>query len=701
MQSGRAAAPPTVDVPDPLTVARSLASEAAVQDLAALAADVVGLTTGRLVRLTDARDTAMPLPAGLATLVVPDTTLDARTADRPEVLTGRTGAYVAVPVLDAHGVPRAALLVSGPTPRHLSADAVHRVERVAGVLGVGLDVMDQQGDLESDRQRWELAVSAGGVGSFDWDLVTDRLDWDDRLMELFGYGAEEFVPHIDSFTVRLHPEDVAPTEAVIAEAIAVSGRYRAEYRVVWPDGTVRWVAARGQVTRDVDGRPVRMLGVAFDVTEAHQARTMVQRTRDRLGLLAAVSSALADHRDPERAVGRLASVIVPRLADYCIVSLVGEDGRLRDVGYHHPNRERDAVLARYADRRLQALKPSSWVKRAASTGRITVIPYPSWENLLPALGDEVARDAVTELAPAFAICVPFRIRDQVLGVMTLYNDLETGPFGASDQQVAAEAAARAAVALEAARSFARQRRMAEALQRSLLTAPPAIEPFEIAVRYLASVDDLQVGGDWYDAFPMPDGSLVVTVGDVMGHDTSAAARMGQLRSLLRGVFLTGDRSPAAALELADEGMARYNLPGSATAAVARLRTAPGGRVDVEMSVAGHPPPVCVGGSRGTTVIEVVTDPPIGVRAGTRRSVRFSLDCGETLLVYTDGLIERRDEDIDVGIERLRLAADAVGPDPGPLLDAVLGGLTGHHAADDVALLAVRCAPGAGRAAPSA
>ena len=233
------------------------------------------------------------------------------------------------------------------------------------------------------------------------------------------------------------------------------------------------------------------------------------------------------------------------------------------------------------------------------------------------------------------------------------------------------------------------------MQRSLLTAPPAVEPWQIAVRYLASVDDLQVGGDWYDAFPQPDGSLVVTVGDVMGHDSSAAARMGQLRSMLRGVFLTGDPTPAVALELADEGMARYGLPGSATAAVARLRSRPDGGVDVELSVAGHPPPVLVGGSAGTRVVEVVTDPPVGVRAGARRSVTFRLERGETLLCYTDGLIERRDEDIDVGIERLRVAAELAGPDPEPLLDAVLGVLGNAHAADDVALLAVRCAPAAG------
>ena len=113
-------------------------------------------------------------------------------------------------------------------------------------------------------------------------------------------------------------------------------------------------------------------------------------------------------------------------------------------------------------------------------------------------------------------------------------------------------------------------------------------------------------------------------------------------------------------------------------------------------MAGHPPPVLVGGSAGTRVVEVLTDPPVGVRAGTRRSVTFRLECGETMLCYTDGLIERRDEDIDVGIERLR--ARRRGRRPGPGTAARRGARRAHrrhHAADDVALLAVRCAPGSG------
>ena len=105
-------------------------------------------------------------------------------------------------------------------------------------------------ELETSTVRLDLGFAAADIGSFDWDLVTDELHWDDRLKELFGYTAETFAPHIDSFSVRLHPDDRARVEAAIARAIDSCGDYEADYRVVHPDGTVRWVAARGRVLAD-------------------------------------------------------------------------------------------------------------------------------------------------------------------------------------------------------------------------------------------------------------------------------------------------------------------------------------------------------------------------------------------------------------------------------------------------------------------
>ena len=132
-------------------------------------------------------------------------------------------------------------------------------------------------ELEDSTARLTLGFAAANIGSFDWDLRTNALHFDDRLQELFGYTAETFTPHIDSFTVRLHPADLPRTEAAIAKAIDTCGDYGADYRVVHDDGTVRWVAARGRVLCDVSGGAARMLGAAYDTTAVHNASERLGR----------------------------------------------------------------------------------------------------------------------------------------------------------------------------------------------------------------------------------------------------------------------------------------------------------------------------------------------------------------------------------------------------------------------------------------
>ena len=145
------------------------------------------------------------------------------------------------------------------------------LRELAGTVAVELERGALAAELETSTVRLDLGFAAAEIGSFDWDLVTNALYWDDRLMELFGYTRETFAEHIDSFSVRLHPDDRSRVEAAIARAVEHCGDYEADYRVVHPDGTVRWVAARGRVLCDPEGRPVRMLGAAYDTTDVHSA----------------------------------------------------------------------------------------------------------------------------------------------------------------------------------------------------------------------------------------------------------------------------------------------------------------------------------------------------------------------------------------------------------------------------------------------
>jgi serine phosphatase RsbU (regulator of sigma subunit) len=250
--------------------------------------------------------------------------------------------------------------------------------------------------------------------------------------------------------------------------------------------------------------------------------------------------------------------------------------------------------------------------------------------------------------------------------------------------------------------YARSRRVARAaltLQRSLLSEPPAPDHLEVAVRYVPAAQDAQVGGDWFDVFQQPDGATALVIGDVVGHDTEASASMGHLRGLVRGISYDRADSPAGILIRLDRAVEGLQLKTLATVVVARLEQT---RAEFEQDVtrlrwsnAGHPPPVVLFPD-GTA--EVLARTPaellLGVHVGAvRRDHVVILPRGSTVLLYTDGLVERRDQEFDVGIERLCIELPALlGLPTAELADELLARLLPERAEDDVALIAVRLTP---------
>ncbi|WP_308123667.1 SpoIIE family protein phosphatase [Modestobacter marinus] len=250
--------------------------------------------------------------------------------------------------------------------------------------------------------------------------------------------------------------------------------------------------------------------------------------------------------------------------------------------------------------------------------------------------------------------------------------------------------------------YARSRRVARAavtLQRSLLSEPPHADHLGFAVRYVPAAREAQVGGDWYDVFQQPDGSTMLVIGDVVGHDTEAAACMGQLRGLLRGIAYDSAEGPAAVLGRLDRAIDGLQLRTVATVLVARLEQtgeeSERGVTRLRWSNAGHPPPVVLAPDGQVQVLsghrpELL----LGVQAGAARSDHVAtVERGSTVLLYTDGLVERRDQVFDVGVERLVAELAAVGSgDVEGLVDELLGRLLPERNEDDVALIAVRLAP---------
>jgi GAF domain-containing protein len=411
----------------------------------------------------------------------------------------------------------------------------------------------------------------------------------------------------------------------------------------------------------------------------------------RLQLLADAGRVLSGTLDVPRQLAQLADLVVPELGDWGWIVSVDEHGRLVEMAVAHRDPERTADVAEYVRLMAASLTDKGAARIVVRTGQPLVIPRLTPQRIDIAFRDQAARDALHALAPAALAAVPLTARGQTLGVLALANEAARGAHTTSEVEAAVEVGRRAGVALDQMRLFAAQRDLADALQRSMLTDPPRRAGCEIVVRYVPAAAGVEIGGDWYDAFAHPDGATVLAIGDVAGHDTRAAAAMGQVRGLLRGISFASNRTPAAVLTELDRAIDGLALETMATALVAQLEPA-GGDTVMRWASAGHPAPVVLAPDGSVHVPDSDhADLMLGVDSRQPRGDHaMSLAPGSTVLLYTDGLVERRDRGIDEGTAELVEALRACAGLPlEELCDRLLARLFLPDAEDDVAVLAVR------------
>ncbi|MBB4695048.1 GAF domain-containing SpoIIE family protein phosphatase [Paractinoplanes abujensis] len=408
---------------------------------------------------------------------------------------------------------------------------------------------------------------------------------------------------------------------------------------------------------------------------ADEARRAAESAHDQLTLLGELTDVLTTTMDIDEALHRLGGMVAGRLADWCLIALADQGGTIRHVSaVHH-----DGAHAEALDRLTATFDAAPLLRSAQRTSRGDV------DQLRARLSAEVA----DRLGCSSALVVPITspVTYRVLGAVLLVNGPGRPGFSEAEESTAAEVGRRAGMAVDNTRVYDRQRHVAEVLQHSMLPELPRVEGVDLHGRYLPAQAGASVGGDWYDAFAQPDGSLILAVGDVSGHDIEAAATMGQVRNLVRGDAYGRADDPGPLLAQLDRALHGLHVPAAATAVLARL-TREGDDYVIAFANAGHPPPVLLRPDGEVEVWWESPEPLLGLLPRDHRTThRRRVAPGSTLLLYTDGLVEHPAHLIDDGIARIRavLRGNAALP-ADELCDRLI--TSAPRRADDIALLIV-------------
>ncbi|GGS78759.1 SpoIIE family protein phosphatase [Streptomyces griseoviridis] len=414
---------------------------------------------------------------------------------------------------------------------------------------------------------------------------------------------------------------------------------------------------------------------------------------ERLALLADAGAALNDSLDLGEGLNAVGRLLTRRLADWCAVDLFTEDARVERVRVVH--RDPGGVRPERYEGRLPPLSEASrgpLARALRGAGPLLLTGVPPGGQVGSAL-DAGYRDLFRGLGAGSAVVAPLRARREIFGTLTLGRGAGRRPYGDADLSLVGDLARGLALKVDNDRLYQQTRDIAERLQHSLLPVLPEVENLQVAARYAASSATAQVGGDWYDSFILPGGGTAVVIGDVTGHNLDAAIAMSQLRSMLRGIAVDRQEPPGIVLRRLD--LANHSLYREATATClyGLVKGSPDGPWELVHSSAGHPPPLLVTRRGDARYLEEGSGLLLGMDPTVpRRSAHTVLPAGSTLLLYTDGLIERRDESLDRGLARLRRHAAELAREPlETFCDELLIGL-GADSADDIAVLAVRPAP---------
>ncbi|MFD9475290.1 SpoIIE family protein phosphatase [Streptomyces nojiriensis] len=535
--------------------------------------------------------------------------------------------------------------------------------------------------------RPDTSLALNRMGTFDWDLDSGRMYLDPTALEVLDLRPDEYDGTPGGLRTRLAPGEEARLDTRVAQAIK-DGRshYGAYVRSRRRDGSPSWTHIQGHILRDPSGRPYRVIGIlrdaAHDPGEPGAAGEEIEGRRRMTGVVERTTAILAHARtvndvtdilkDPQ-ALGHLGAVsVMLGVVDGGRIHLVAEG----QLGSYVPEIE-------YT--RIDAQLPMSEAVRTMQS--VFLVSREEFQQRYPDLWPYIE-----PLSVRSGVYLPLIAQGRTVGALGLLYTRD-GEFTTEERNLLMALGSGVAQSLQRAILYEQEHDLAEGLQRAMLPRRiPDVPGARIAVRYRSARMGRDIGGDWYDVVPLGEGRVGVMIGDVEGHDTDAAAVMGQLRIVMRAYIVEG-HTPGAAMARASAFLRELETERFATCTYAEVDLTTG---MARLVRAGHLDPVVRRGDGSVHRVQVAGGLPLGLppreQPGTGSGypvTSLELHPGDTLLLCTDGLIERPGAEPDSGMREL-LAAVHSGPVDVEELADVLCDLVGDSGGgDDMAMLVLR------------
>ncbi|GAA4760564.1 SpoIIE family protein phosphatase [Streptomyces sanyensis] len=532
--------------------------------------------------------------------------------------------------------------------------------------------------------RAETTLSLTRMGTFDWDLGSGLLHLDPVGLALFDLRPEEFDGRPDDLAPRVPADEAVRLDTLVTQALKRGAEhYGAYFRVRRKDGSLRWTHTQARVRRDASGRPVRITGIVRDATQEladSAARMGLDADRRRqTSVVESTTAALAHARTVEDVIALLrGSQGLEHLGATSLVMGLLESGRIHLVA----EGPEESFVPGTRWTRVDEQYPMSEVVRTLAPRFIE-----SAEDF--AASYPVLWPHIKGLGVSAAAYLPLIAQARPIGALgLLYRDKEG--FTSDERNLLVALGSSIAQSLQRAVLYEQEHDLAEGLQQAMLPRRiPEVAGAQIAVRYRSARLGRDIGGDWYDVIPLPGGRVGAVIGDVQGHDTHAAAVMGQLRIVLRAYAAEG-HTPATVMARASVFLHELDTDRFATCTYAEVDLTTG---VVQLVRAGHVDPLVRDQDGSPRRLPVQGGLPLGLSAEFRRLeypvTTVELDPGQTLLLYTDGLVEQPGADLDDGM-RLLAALVHDGPrDLQLLADRLCEVVDERGGDDDVALLLLR------------